>query len=49
LWQGSRSIQKGSHNEEKLNASKNYRNVERNDVEDMRELSSHEEIDRWAR
>ena len=38
----------GSHNEEKLNASKNYGIAERKDLEDSRELTGREAADKWA-
>jgi hypothetical protein len=48
MHQGSRSIHRRSHNEEKPNASKNYGIAERKDLEDMKELTTHEKTDRWA-
>ena len=42
LQQGSISIHMGSLNEEKMNASKNYRILTRKDLEDTRELTRHE-------
>jgi hypothetical protein len=46
LQQGSRSIHKGSHNEEKPNESKNY-GITKRHLENTRELTGREVADKW--
>ena len=48
LAAGSKSSHKGSHNEKKSNTTKNYGILMKKGLEGTRELTTHEDTDRWV-